>query len=70
MIAGANCRKAQRLELAARLASAAGGGRARGERDRISYRFNGAEEFKSFLGSLRAGSKVEINKALLEKKNN
>ena len=37
-IAGANYRKAQRLELAARLASAAGGGRARGERDRISYR--------------------------------
>jgi len=33
-------------------------------------RFNGGEEFRYLVGSLRAGSKVEINRTLLEKKNN
>ena len=32
-------------------------------------RMSGAQEFQSFLGGLRADGKVEINAALLEKKN-
>jgi peptidyl-prolyl cis-trans isomerase D len=33
-------------------------------------RMSGTQEFKSFLAGLRSDAKVEINKALLEKKNN